>query len=121
MKPTPKQKEILNKLHKLKKKYWKKHMDSAKKVKSSAGAGYSIGYKSALIDVEKLFLKAMQESAREERELKVSDMGFYDLVDMVEIMLEMRYPEDVFNGSSGDSGAVFTFELRKIINSLKQS
>lgn len=39
----------------------------------------------------------------------------------LEEWLEKNYPANVFTGVSGDSGAVFVNELRKLINNLNST
>lgn len=55
---------------------------------------------------------------KEELHAIIDEMGFYDLVRVARRLLEMAYPLDLFDGSSGDSGAVFTAKLHEALNVL---
>lgn len=55
---------------------------------------------------------------REERERKIEEYGFYDLVKIAQTMLTAIYPLDVFDGSSGSTGSVFTSRLHHALQAL---
>ena len=50
-------------------------------------------------------------------ELENGDIGFNDFVNLTTNWLK-KYPPDIFNGSSGDAGPVFTVAIRTAINAL---
>lgn len=64
-------------------------------------------------------LTTLEARVREERDKEIFEqMGFRDLVKIAEKMLDLRYPEDVWTGSSGDMGAKFVVNLRGLIKSI---
>lgn len=64
------------------------------------------------------YLKAFiaNELAKKDEEM----LGFHNFVNIIERFLE-QYPDEVFTGSSGDSGAVFIVNLRNAVMQLKKS
>lgn len=58
------------------------------------------------------------EAVKAERERKIEEYGFYDLVKIAQTMLDSIYPLDLFDGSSGNPGAVFTSRLHHALEAL---
>jgi hypothetical protein len=91
-----------------------KHTDGFGNVDSTANAVEAF-IQSILDEKDKEIERVEDEAVVKWRE----DLGFYDFVDFIEKVLDAIYPEDVFDGSSGDRGSVFVTEVRKSIYKLK--
>jgi len=95
--------------------------DSVKKlVEQIYKAGSSVGKTETVIrhEIAELLTTFKDQCVREERERKIGEYGFYDLVEMIKEILEHTYPLDVFDGSSGDTGPLFTSKLHEAMSLL---
>lgn len=57
------------------------------------------------------WISKLVEEVEREKEIK----GFYQFISFIMNYLDENYPKDIFNGSSGDSGAVLIAKIRKAI------